>query len=147
MKLENFSPFPAAVGGALIGLSAGLLWLANGRLAGISGIFGGLIPFRAGELDWRLAFLLALILGAVLGTAIAPSLFPGLPALTPVLGLSPLVAIAAGLMVGAGTRLGGGCTSGHGICGLARFSRRSVVAVLTFMSVAMVTVFVTRHIL
>lgn len=145
--MEHFTPVPAAIGGALIGLSAGLLWLANGRLAGISGIFGGLIPMRASDLDWRLAFLLALILGAVLGTAVAPSLFPGLPAMTPVLGLGPIVAIAAGLMVGAGTRLGGGCTSGHGICGLARFSLRSVVAVLTFMAVAMVTVFVTRHIL
>ncbi len=142
--MENFAPIPAAIGGLLIGLSAGLLWLFNGRIAGISGIFGGIFPGRPGELPWRIAFLSALILGAVAGFALAPALF-GAPTARPVLGLAPWTAIAAGALVGVGTRLSGGCTSGHGICGLARFSRRSLVAVVVFMATAMVVVFVERH--
>jgi uncharacterized membrane protein YedE/YeeE len=145
--MTEFTPLSAAIGGALIGLSAGLLWLFNGRTAGISGIFGGLVPFRSREAGWRLAFLIALPVGAVLGTWLGPKLFAEITGGTPSLGLAPLVAIGSGLLVGIGTRIGGGCTSGHGICGLARFSGRSVVAVITFMLVAMATVFVVRHIL
>lgn len=145
--MTEFTPLTAAIGGGLIGLSAGLLWLANGRTAGVSGIFGGLFPLRLATIDWRLAFLVALIVGAMLGMAVAPALFPGHAFATPTLGLAPAATIVAGLLVGAGTRLGGGCTSGHGICGLARFSLRSLVAVLTFMGFGMATVFMMRHVL
>lgn len=145
--MTSFTPLSATVGGLLIGLSAGLLWLLNGRTAGISGIFGGLLPLRSRDTVWRLAFLVALPVGAILGTWLGPKLFSEITAGTPSLGLAPIVAVGAGLLVGVGTKLGGGCTSGHGICGLARFSGRSLVAVITFMVVAMVTVFVVRHVL
>lgn len=145
--MTGFTPLSATVGGLLIGLSAGLLWLLNGRTAGISGIFGGLMPFRSRETAWRLAFLIALPVGAIAGTWLGPRIFAEIAAGAPTIGIAPLVAIGAGLLVGIGTKLGGGCTSGHGICGLARFSGRSLVAVVTFMMVAMVTVFVVRHVL
>ncbi|MCW5696551.1 MAG: YeeE/YedE family protein [Bauldia sp.] len=145
--MTEFTPLSASIGGALIGLSAGLLWLANGRTAGISGIFGGVMPLRPGDLAWRLVFLVALPIGAIIGAGIGPAVLSEISDAPPQLGLSPLVAIAAGLLVGAGTRIGGGCTSGHGICGLARFSVRSLVAVLTFMATAIVTVYVVRHVL
>ncbi|MGV8840389.1 MAG: YeeE/YedE family protein [Bauldia sp.] len=145
--MTSFTPLTATIGGLLIGLSAGLLWLLNGRTAGISGIFGGLVPLRSREAGWRLAFLIALPVGAILGAWLGPKLFAEISTATPTIGLTPLLAVGAGLLVGIGTRLGGGCTSGHGICGLARFSGRSVVAVATFMLVAMATVFVTRHVL
>lgn len=142
-----FTPLSATIGGLLIGLSAGLLWLLNGRTAGVSGIFGGLVPLRSREAAWRLAFLIALPVGAILGTWLGPKAFSEIVGGSPALGLAPVVAIGAGLFVGVGTRLAGGCTSGHGICGLARFSGRSLVAVVTFMLVAMATVFVVRHVL
>lgn len=131
----------------MIGLSAGLLWITNGRTAGVSGVFGGVMPLKKGDLDWRLAFLLALPIGAIMGSAIAPDILTEISDTTPSLSLGPLAAIGAGLLVGAGTKLGGGCTSGHGICGLARFSARSAVGVATFMAVAMVTVFMVRHVI
>ncbi|MCC6736363.1 MAG: YeeE/YedE family protein [Bauldia sp.] len=145
--MTEFTPLTATIGGVLIGLSAGLLWLLNGRTAGISGIFGGLVPIRSREAGWRLAFLIALPVGALLGAWLGPKLFAEITSGTPSLGLAPIAAVGAGLLVGVGTRLGGGCTSGHGICGLARFSGRSLVAVVTFMLVAMATVFVVRHVL
>ena len=145
--MTAFTPLSATIGGALIGLSAGLLWLTNGRTAGVSGIFGGVVPFRRGETDWRIAFLIALPIGAILGAWLGPLALAEISDAPPELTLGPLAAIGAGLLVGAGTRIGGGCTSGHGICGLARFSIRSVVAVITFMVVAMITVFVMRHVL
>ena len=145
--MTEFTPLSAAIGGALIGLSAGLLWLLNGRTAGISGLFGGLFPLRPGNGLWRIAFLVALPVGAILGTAVAPSLFGEVSGAAPVVGLTPLAAIGAGLLVGIGTKVGGGCTSGHGICGLARFSLRSAVAVATFMATAIVTVYLARHVL
>lgn len=145
--MTEFTPLSAAIGGALIGLSAGLLWLLNGRTAGISGIFGGAVPHRARDFNWRLAFLLMLPVGAIIGVWLGPKLFSDFSSAPPVLGLTPIVAIGAGLLVGIGTRVGGGCTSGHGICGLARFSPRSAVAVVTFMLVAMATVFIVRHVL
>jgi uncharacterized membrane protein YedE/YeeE len=145
--MTEFTPLSATIGGILIGLSAGLLWLTNGRTAGVSGVFGGVVPVRGGDFNWRLAFLLALPVGAILGSWIGPKILSEISTATPQLSLGPILTIAAGLLVGAGTRLGGGCTSGHGICGLARFSVRSVVAVLTFMAVAMVTVFIVRHVI
>ncbi len=144
--METFTPVAAAVGGLLIGLSAGLLWLFNGRLAGISGIFGGL-TLASGNVAWRLVFIGGLIVGATAGFHAAPGLFAGVGSDRPVLGLTPLAAIAAGAAVGIGTRLAGGCTSGHGICGLARLSRRSAVAVGVFMATAIAVVFIQRHLL
>jgi uncharacterized protein len=129
------------IGGMLIGGAAVLLLLFNGRIAGISGIFGGLItgPSSA-ERGWRLAFIFGLIAGAGLYSLLANGLPLKLQASDPTL-------IVAGLLVGLGTRLGSGCTSGHGVCGLARRSPRSLAATLLFMGVAAFTVFVTRHLL
>jgi uncharacterized membrane protein YedE/YeeE len=132
----------AAIGGALIGLSAVLLMFLSGRIAGISGIIGGLLPPRAAE-DWplRLAFVAGLVLAPLILNAVAG--FNGIGA--PAVGLAVL--IPAGLLVGAGSALGSGCTSGHGICGLARLSPRSAAATVTFMAAAVVTVFIMRHVI
>jgi uncharacterized membrane protein YedE/YeeE len=132
----------AAIGGALIGLSTVLLMFLSGRIAGISGIVGGLLPPRAAE-DWplRLAFVAGLVLAPLMLNAVAG--FNGIGA--PAVGLAVL--IPAGLLVGAGSALGSGCTSGHGICGLARLSPRSAAATVTFMAAAVVTVFVMRHVI
>lgn len=130
----------ALFGGTLIGLSSAALLLFNGRIAGISGIVNG-VTRRAGRADWtwRAAFVVGLIgCGGVAMHLLQQT--TASPARTPVL-------LLAGALVGFGTSLGSGCTSGHGVCGLARFSRRSVVAVLTFMAAAIVTVFITRHLL
>ncbi len=144
--MENFTPMSAAVGGLLIGLSVGLLWLFNGRLAGISGIFGGWSG-RGGDTAWRAAFLGFLIAGAAVGFAVLPAMFEGFERAPPTVEMGAAMSIIAGALVGIGTRLGGGCTSGHGICGLARFSRRSAVAVAVFMTTAVAVVFVQRHVL
>ena len=138
--MVTFTPLPAIAGGALIGLSAAILWVANGRVAGISGIVGGLIaPFNA-DFAWRAAFI-----GGILA---APLLYRasggGLPDFPPPASL--IVVIVAGVLVGLGTRLGSGCTSGHGVCGLARQSPRSLAATGVFLIAAMATVFVARHI-
>jgi len=145
--MENFTPLTATIGGVLIGLSATILWAFNGRTAGVSNIFGAIFPTHPGDIAWRFAFLVGLPLGAALGVAYGPALFTELPDTLPDIGLGPLALVAAGLLVGIGTRLGNGCTSGHGICGLARLSRRSFVAVGTFFATAVVTVFVMRHVL
>ncbi len=139
--MANFTPISAAVGGGLIGLSAVLLMLLTGRIAGISGILGGLLNPRSGEIGWRVAFIAGLILAPLMAAQLGYAMpSPQMPA-------SWVVIIAAGLLVGFGTRLGGGCTSGHGICGIARFSARSIAATVTFMVVAITTVAVTRHLL
>lgn len=136
--MESFTPVGGLVGGLLIGLAVALMLLLNGRVAGISGIVGGLLTLRVRENFWRLAFVAGLVLGA-LGYLTATEV--------PVRVLAPLPAVVAGgLLVGFGTRLGSGCTSGHGLCGVARLSRRSVVATATFFGVAMLTVFLTGHV-
>jgi len=135
---DSFTPVPALLGGGLIGLSAGWLILANGRIAGISGIVGGLIE-RAADWPERLAF--------VLGLLIAPALV-WLASARPVsaeLAVSPPLLIVAGLLVGFGSRLGSGCTSGHGVCGLARRSPRSLAATAGFMATGFATVYLLRH--
>src|ERR1700687_4616570 len=139
--MANFTPLSAAIGGGLIGLSAVLLLLLTGRIAGVSGIFGGLLNFKGDNKDWRIAFIAGLILAPVISGWI------GYAMPTPKLPASWTVIIAAGLLGGFGTRLGGGCTSGHGICGVARLSDRSIAATIIFMVVAIVTVAVTRHLL
>lgn len=139
--MEDFTPITGAIGGALIGLSAALLLALNGRIAGIAGIIGGAIPAKSGDAAWRLLFALGLVAGAfAYGTA-------GADLSAYRIDLSAPWIAAAGLLVGFGTRLGAGCTSGHGICGLARLSPRSIVAVAIFMTTAAVTVFVIRHII
>src|SRR3981189_941605 len=139
--MENFTPLSAAIGGGLIGLSAVLLMLLTGRIAGISGIFGGLLDFRSDDKDWRIAF----IAGLILAPLIAGWVGYGMP--PPKLPASWTVIIAAGLLVGFGARLGGGCTSGHGICGVARLSSRSIPATIIFILTAIATVAITRHVL
>ncbi|WP_065752689.1 YeeE/YedE family protein [Bradyrhizobium paxllaeri] len=139
--MANFTPVSAAIGGALIGLSAVLLMLSTGRIAGISGIFSGLLNLRGEDKGWRIAFLAGLMLAPVIAGWIGHGMA------TPALPANWAVIVAAGLLVGFGTRLGGGCTSGHGICGVARLSPRSVAATAIFMVVAIVTVAVTRHVL
>ncbi len=140
--MENFTPISAFIGGSLIGLSAVLFMLLNGRIAGVSGIAGGLIVPAAGDWPWRLAFVLGLVAGPpvylALGGAPPDIQFPV---------SSPLALIAAGLIVGFGTRLGGGCTSGHGVCGVSRLSVRSLAATGAFMFTGFATVYVIRHVM
>ncbi|MFH6786450.1 MULTISPECIES: YeeE/YedE family protein [Methylobacterium] len=138
--MDGFTPASALIGGAMIGTAASLLLILNGRVAGISGILGGWLDAPSRGSGWRAAFLAGLVL--------AP-LVHGLVASLPPVAVEasfPLLAVA-GLLVGFGARLGSGCTSGHGVCGLARLSPRSLVATGTFMAVAILTVLVTRHIL
>ena len=137
----TFTPLSAFSGGILIGLSAVLLLLANGRIAGISGIVGGLLAPRAGEIGWRIAFVVGLLAGPLLYAAVAGEV----PSVT--LTSSTGLLVAGGFLVGYGTRLGGGCTSGHGVCGLARLSPRSMVATAIFLAAAVATVFVMRHLI
>lgn len=144
--MEHFTPLTALIGGLLIGLAATWLWVANGRTAGISTIAGAILPAHPGDVAWRIVFLVGLPIGAWLGTAAGPQLFSEIPHVLPEIGLSTGGLVGAGLLVGIGTRISRGCTSGHGICGLARLSPRSFVAVGTFMATAIVTVFVTRHV-
>jgi uncharacterized membrane protein YedE/YeeE len=141
MTVEGFTPVSALLGGALIGLAATALYAATGRIAGISGIVGGLL--RAGttasDAAWRLLFLAGLVVGAATVAAVAGAPMVRIEASWPIL-------VLAGLLVGYGTQLGSGCTSGHGICGIARFAPRSIAATLVFMGVAAATVFVMRHV-
>ena len=139
--MANFTPISAAIGGALIGLAAALLMLTLGRVAGISGILSGCLTLRNGDRGWRLAFLGGLILAPVTAALAGYGLAaPKMPA-------SYAVIVAAGLLVGFGTRLGGGCTSGHGVCGIARLSPRSVAATAVFMATAILVVSFSRHVL
>lgn len=133
-----FTPWPALLGGLLIGLAAALFVLLNGRIAGISGVLGGLLRPRAGERGWRVAFLLGLLLAPAVFGLVAQVPLPRIDA-----GYGTLV--VAGLLVGLGTRYAAGCTSGHGVCGLSRLSLRSLVATLAFMGAGFLTVAVVRH--
>jgi uncharacterized membrane protein YedE/YeeE len=144
--MQNFAPLSATVGGLLIGLSATILWVFNGRTAGISNIAGGIYPTQRGDELWRFVFLIALPVGAWLGFQFGPAIFAEVPKTLPQITLTPVWLVGTGLLVGIGTRVGRGCTSGHGICGLSRLSVRSFVAVGIFMATAIVTVFVTRHV-
>lgn len=137
--MAHFTPISAAIGGALIGLSAVLLMLFTGRIAGIAGITGGLFNPRSDDRGWRLAFVAGLIAAPLAAALIdRPVAMPQMPG-------SMIVIAIAGLLVGFGTRLGNGCTSGHGICGIARLSPRSIAATLVFMIAAMIVVALTRH--
>lgn len=136
----DFTPWSALFGGLLIGLAAAAFLLLNGRIAGISGVLGGLLRPLAGDVGWRLAFLLGIV-----AAPLSWGLFGELPEIRIEAGYGALV--TAGLLVGFGTRLGSGCTSGHGVCGLARLSPRSLIATLAFMAGGFITVFVVRHLL
>lgn len=134
----HFTPWASLAGGILIGIAAAMLVLLNGRVAGISGIVGGLLAPQRSDIAWRVAFVAGLLLSPLmmisLGHLPAPRIDAGLGMLA-----------LAGLLVGVGTSYGSGCTSGHGVCGLARLSPRSLVATLAFMGAGIVTVFVARH--
>ena len=139
--VEDFTPVSGLVGGLLIGLATALMMLFNGRIAGISGIVGGLLARKGSEVGWRAVFIVGLLVGALVymlatGGALPVNIQASLPTM-----------VVAGLLVGFGTRLGSGCTSGHGVSGIARFSKRSIVATLVFMGVAIVTVYITGHVL
>lgn len=140
MVIHDFTPLPALIGGALIGLSASLLLLSHGRVAGISGLLGGLLEARSPETAYRGWFLAGLVCAGALASKVGGAFFEQNDR-------SVVMLIAAGLLVGFGTRLGGGCTSGHGVCGLSRLSARSLVATVTFMLAGFVTVYVLRHVL
>jgi len=134
-----FTPWTAAAGGAIIGIATAMFVLFNGRIAGISGVLGGLLKPLRGDISWRVAFVVGLIGAPLLYALVAELPQPQIDA-----GYGALA--AAGLLVGVGTRYGSGCTSGHGVCGLSRFSTRSLVATSTFMAAGLVTVFVLRHV-
>lgn len=140
-----FTPLSALAGGALIGLSASILLAFDGRIAGISNIVGGLFAGGSAarsDRGWRGAFL-----GGLLAASYVLA-FVARPALTPTFGARPAaLTIIAGILVGIGTQLGNGCTSGHGVCGMSRLSKRSIVATATFMAVAIVSTFVVQHLL
>ena len=144
--MDTFTPIPAMIGGLLIGLSAALLWLGNGRIAGISGIFGQLLP-PARTVVWRLVFLIALVGGTLVTAYVLPSLGnrPASLVAAPAwfTAGTPIWIVLSGLLTGFGTKIGNGCTSGHGVCGLARLSKRSFVAVGVFFVVAILTVTLT----
>ena len=135
---QHFTPWASLAGGMLIGLAAALLILFNGRIAGISGIVGGLLRPRSGDLGWRIAFLAGLI-----GTPLLYQLWQALPPVQIDAGTPAL--IVAGLLVGVGVRYGAGCTSGHGVCGLSRLSPRSLAASCAFMAAGFLTVYLLRH--
>lgn len=137
---NDFTPWTSLAGGILIGLASALLLILNGRIAGISGIVGGLFRPQRGGISWRAAF--------VAGLVISPLVFALVSRLPPVqIDASYSTLIMAGLLVGVGTRYGSGCTSGHGICGLARRSPRSLVATIAFMFAGFVTVYIVRHLI
>ena len=134
-----FTPWSSLFGGMLIGLAAAMFVLLNGRVAGISGVLGGLLMPVRGDVLWRVAFV-----GGIMMTPLAYSVFQALPPVQ--IDADYAALIAAGLLVGVGTRYGAGCTSGHGVCGLSRLSLRSLVATATFMGAGFATVFVLRHV-
>lgn len=137
--MTNFTPWSSLAGGALIGLAAAVLWVGDGRIAGISGILGGLATASGSDIGWRVTFLAGLIVAPVIYV-----LAVGIPVVS--IATGRLALVAGGLLVGFGTRLGGGCTSGHGVCGIARLSRRSITATALFIAAAAATVFIARHV-
>ncbi|PLP97247.1 YeeE/YedE family protein [Cupriavidus pauculus] len=139
IDFPSFTPWASLAGGVLIGIAATALLLFNGRIAGISGILGGLLALPRNDMAWRMAFLVGLIGAPVVAAAF------GLPAISSIEAGWPEI-LVAGFLVGLGTRYASGCTSGHGVCGMSRGAVRSIVATLTFMATGFLTVFVLRHI-
>lgn len=135
----NFTPMTALIGGLIIGLATAMFVLLNGRIAGISGIVGGLLKPKSGDIAWRLLFIAGLLIAPLIY-----GFFAALPRIT--IDANFPMLIAAGLLVGVGTRYASGCTSGHGVCGLSRLSPRSLVATLSFMGAGFATVYIVRHV-
>ena len=139
----HFTPFASLAGGVILGLASAIFILVNGRILGISGILGGLLPPKAGDTTWRVAFILGMLAAPTVFHAVVPAQYITAPRID----ATEWMVIAAGLLVGIGTRYASGCTSGHGVCGLSRLSPRSLVATLSFMGAGFVMVYVLRHIL
>lgn len=139
----HFTPWASLIGGIVLGLASAIFILFNGRILGISGILGGLLSPRAGDIGWRVSFFLGMAAAPTVFALLAPTGFLSAPRIDASYGLI----VVAGLLVGLGTRYGSGCTSGHGVCGLSRLSPRSLVATLTFMGAGFATVFVVRHLI
>jgi uncharacterized protein len=138
---SHFTPWTSLAGGVLLGLASAMFILLNGRILGISGILGGLIPPKLTDTRWRLAFLAGLFSSPWIYKALAPASLLTAPRID----AGVVLLVIAGLLVGVGTRYGSGCTSGHGVCGLARLSPRSLIATLTFMAAGFAIVFIARH--
>ena len=139
----HFTPWSSLSGGIILGVASALFILINGRVLGISGILGGLLPPKAGDTFWRLAFLAGMFASPWIFNLLAPAELISIPQIDADL----VMLIIAGLLVGIGTRYGSGCTSGHGVCGLSRMSPRSLVATLSFMAAGFLTVYVVRHLI
>ena len=138
---EHFTPFASLTGGIILGIASAIFILVNGRILGISGILGGLMPPKLGDTFWRISFLLGLLVAPTLFHAVVPAQYITAPRLD----ATDIMVVIAGLLVGIGTRYASGCTSGHGVCGLSRLSPRSLVATLSFMGTGFAMVYVMRH--
>ena len=138
---EHFTPFASLTGGIILGIASAIFILVNGRILGISGILGGLMPPKLGDTFWRISFLLGLLVAPTLFHAVVPAQYITAPRID----ATDLMVVIAGLLVGIGTRYASGCTSGHGVCGLSRLSPRSLVATLSFMGTGFAMVYVMRH--
>lgn len=138
--MENFTPWTSLLGGILIGISASIMILMNGRIAGISGIVGSISSAHRADIPWRITFIAGLVISPFIYL-----LFGDIPVIN--LQASHMQIVAAGLLVGLGSRLGSGCTSGHGVCGIARLSIRSMVATIVLIAAGMLTVYLMRHLL
>jgi uncharacterized membrane protein YedE/YeeE len=139
----NFTPWSSLTGGIVLGIASALFILINGRILGISGILGGLLPPKLGDTTWRIAFLLGMFAAPTVFHAVVPAEYITAPRIE----ATEWMIVVAGLLVGVGTRYASGCTSGHGVCGLSRLSPRSLVATASFMSAGFVTVYVVRHLI
>ncbi len=137
----HFTPFASLTGGIILGVASAIFILINGRILGISGILGGLLPPKAGDTTWRIAFMLGLFAAPTVFHAVVPAQF----ITEPRIGATDWMVVAAGLLVGIGTRYASGCTSGHGVCGLSRLSPRSLLATMSFMGAGFAMVYVMRH--
>lgn len=139
----HFTPWSSLSGGIILGVASAMFILMNGRVLGISGILGGLLPPKSGDTFWRIAFLAGMFASPWVFNALAPAEF----ITTPQIDAGTVLLVISGLLVGIGTRYGSGCTSGHGVCGLSRMSPRSLVATLSFMAAGFLTVYVVRHLI
>jgi uncharacterized protein len=137
----HFTPFASLTGGVILGIASAIFILVNGRILGISGILGGLMPPKLGDTFWRISFLLGLLVAPTVFHAVVPAQYITAPRID----ATDMMVVIAGLLVGIGTRYASGCTSGHGVCGLSRLSPRSLVATLSFMGTGFAMVYVVRH--
>ena len=137
----HFTPFASLTGGIILGIASAVFILVNGRILGISGILGGLMPPKLGDTFWRISFLLGLLVAPTVFHAVVPAQYITAPRID----ATDMMVVIAGLLVGIGTRYASGCTSGHGVCGLSRLSPRSLVATLSFMGTGFAMVYVMRH--